>query len=289
MSAAPERFELCIDDSGYPEQLRNCERPPRRLYGIGDPATLTAGIAIVGARRATPYGLRAATLFAGWAASTGIVVVSGGAVGCDQAAHRAALQNGGATVAVLGCGADVVYPRGSSCLLDSIARHGAVVSELPWGTPPQRFTFVERNRIIAGLSKVVLVVEASLPSGTFSTADFALNSGRGVCAVPGPIFAPECRGSNRLIAQGATPIADVSELARELQLAFSEQQLSDPDTWTWQGADSPVARALRTCPQRPDDLARDLGEDVVSVAREIGRLENRGLVVRYRDGKYGWK
>ena len=200
----PTRFELRLGHSDYPEQLAYTPDPPRTIYGLGDPCALRPGLGVVGARKATPYGLQAAAHLAGWAARAGYVVVSGGAIGCDQAAHRAALDAGGITVAVMAGGADITYPRGAAELLRLVAANGAVVSEHPWGTQPLRWTFRTRNRIIAGLSAALLVVEAALGSGTFSTADYALAAGRDVLAVPGSIFSPECAGANRLIRQGAT-------------------------------------------------------------------------------------
>ncbi len=214
----PRLHEIRLGSDEYPEQLANITDPPETLYCVGDTALLAPGLAVIGSRKATPYGLGAARLFAGWAAARNITVCSGAAIGCDQEAHRAALAAKGHTVAVLACGADEDYPRGAAELLDAIRRDGLVVSEQPWGTRPQRWMFAIRNRIIAGLSSAVLVVEARLPSGTFSTADYALAYGRDVLAVPGSIFAPECQGSNRLIRQGAPPITDVSELASELHL-----------------------------------------------------------------------
>lgn len=283
-----ERFELDLEDTGYPRQLRELADPPARLYGIGDPAALKEGVAVIGSRKATPYGIKAATLMAGWAARAGYSVISGGAVGCDQAAHRAALSAHGTTVAVLGCGADVTYPRGAAALLAAVAERGAVVSEAPWGTPPVRWAFARRNRIIAGLSRTLLVVEASLPSGTFGTADHALDAGRSVLVVPGSIFAPECLGSNRLIRQGATPVTDISELAAELRCALGEPSVSveDPPAGAPLMNDA-LLSAVRADPQRPDDLARALGLDIVTVVRRLADLEGAELVARYPDGRYG--
>lgn len=281
------RFVLDIDDPRYPAHLRLTPEPPRVLYGIGDPTCLVPGIAVIGARKATPYGRSSAALFAGWAAQAGYLVVSGGAIGCDQAAHFAARDAGAPTVAVLGCGADVDYPSNATALLADLRETGAVVSELPWGAPPQRWAFRRRNRIIAGLSAGVLVVEAALPSGTFSTADYALDAGREVLAVPGSIFAPECAGSNRLIRQGAVPITDASEFALELERLLGRPR-STP------GAESPlvkgrddIAAALVASPMRPDDVARAFGLDIVAVARRLGALEARGVIARYPDGRYG--
>ena len=241
---------------------------------------------MIGARKATPYGLKCAELFAGWAAAAGYVVISGAAVGCDSAAHQAALDAGGRTVAVLGCGADVVYPRGAAPLLARIAKAGAVISELEWGHPPAKWTFRARNRIIAGLASALLVVEAGLGSGTFITADYALDAGRTVMVVPGSIFAPECAGSNRLLSQGATPVSDVSELKACIEGALGPPARDVLEARGTVGHD-PVLSALRTNPARPDDVARDLGLDIVEVARRIGALEGEGAVTKFRDGRYG--
>ncbi len=275
-----ERFVLALGSPEYPEQLAETPDPPRMLYGIGDPGALVPGLAVVGARRATPYGLRATRLLAGWAASRGVTVISGAAIGCDSEAHRSALDAPGATVAVLGCGPDVDYPRRSAALLETIRSRFAVVSECPFGQQPLRFAFARRNRIIAGLSSAVLVVEAGLPSGTFSTADAALEAGRDVMAVPGSIFSPESRGSNRLIRQGAAVVNDVADLASSLGLQGVGAKVGT------QGGDA-VVRALRADPMRPDDLARALGIDIVAAARTLGSLEAHGLIARYPDGRYG--
>lgn len=281
------RFELRLDEDAYPDQLRATPDPPRVIYGRGDPGALTAGVAVIGARRATPYGTSIARTFSGWAAKAGVTVASGGAYGCDQAAHAAALDAGGVTVAVMGCGADVVYPRSAGDLFKRIvAEGGAVIAEQPWGTTPQPWMFRRRNRIIAGLAHAVIVVEAGLPSGTFSTADEALAAGRTVLAVPGSILSPYSAGSNRLIRQGATPVTDVSDLRDELAalMALGANVTVRPGSPV-PDAD-PVLAAVRADPARPDDLARRLGTDVVAVARAIGRLEGLGLVARHYDGTY---
>jgi DNA processing protein len=284
------RFELRLGDIGYPEQLAQAPEAPEVLYGVGNPEHLCPGLGVVGARKATPYGLQAGRLFAGWAARAGYTIISGGAAGCDQAAHRAALEADRPTVAVLGCAADLVYPSDAGELLAAIAETGAVVSEHPWGTPPQRWMFRTRNRIIAGLAGGLLVLEAGLPSGTFSTADYALAAGRDVLVVPGSIFAPECRGSNRLIHQGATPISDISELAEALAGVLPPPLTLDSSARPLGPAaeqDDAVLAALRTHHWRPDDLARELDLDIVTMARRIGALEMRGLVIKFTDGRYG--
>lgn len=282
-----ERHELKLGDALYPRLLAESPDPPATLYVIGDVTALEPGLSVVGARRATPYGLQAADIFAGWSARAGYVVVSGGAVGCDQAAHRAALDAGGRTVAVMAGGADVVYPRSAQRLHDRIRESGCVVSEHPWGTEPKRWSFRTRNRIIAWLSQVLLVVEAALPSGTFSTADYMVDAGREVAAVPGSIFSAESRGPNRLLAQGAIPISDVSELALVLESALGPRKLVPAGEGLTDTDADPVLRAVRASAARPDDLARDLGLDILEVARKLGHLEIAGLAVRYQDGRYG--
>ncbi|NTW27886.1 MAG: DNA-protecting protein DprA [Coriobacteriia bacterium] len=284
------RFELRLGEEGYPSSLQGTPNAPLVLRGLGNPDVLNRPcVAIVGARKATPYGLRAASEFGRWAAQAGYTVISGAAMGCDQAAHRAALDALGVTVAVLGCGADVVYPRAVGPLLTEIVARGAVVSEFDWSYPPSKWTFRARNRIIAGLSGALLVTEAGLPSGTFSTADFALACGRDVMAVPGSIYAPECRGANRLIRQGATPVTDVSEFAEAIGYATFTAPPAEGIGTRHAGTEErdEVLAALLASPTRPDDLARDLQLDIVTVARRIGRLQAEGHVGKYPDGRYG--
>lgn len=277
------------DDEAYPELLRQSPDPPSRIYGRGDPNALGEGIAIIGARKATPYGRGLARTLALWSARAGYRVISGAALGCDAEAHLAALDAGGTTIAVMGCGADVAYPRSAADLLNRIAGSGgAVISEYPWQTQPLPWMFRRRNRIIAGLAQAVLVVEAGLPSGTFTTADEALCAGRSVLAVPGSVLSPTSRGANRLIRQGATPVTDVSDLRDELAALLGPARmdsLAAPEGGGVSGDD--LLDALAADPMRPDDAARALGIDVVSVARRLGRLELEGRITRYADGRYG--
>ena len=203
------RYEIGCDDELYPQQLTRIPRPPGKLYLIGDVRALEPGLAIVGARKATPYGAGCARRFARIAAEKGVVVISGGARGCDSEAHKAALEVGGRTIAFLGGGCDEIYPAEHRGLFQRIIdTGGAVVSEYDWTMPPLPFQFRERNRLIAGLADAVLIVEAGLPSGTFSTADEALDAGREVLVVPGSITSALSRGANQLLLQGASPVID---------------------------------------------------------------------------------
>jgi len=287
-----QRFELRPGSDLYPAQLRDGVRPPRVLRGIGDPGSLVPGLAIIGSRKATPYGLACARLFAGYAAEMGVTVISGAAMGCDLAAQTAALDAGGRSVAVLGCGADVDYPRRAS---DTLARlrngAGAVVSELEWGVPPLPGHFPARNRIIAGLAAAVLVVEAALPSGTFSTADSALDTGRDVLSVPGSILYPGCAGSNRLIRQGADPITCVEDLEDALAHAGLLDRRWPGERgdvgWPSSDTDDPLLQALRAHPMHADEASETLGIPPAQVLAALARLENSRFIARYADGRYG--
>jgi DNA processing protein len=287
-----DRFELRRGGPGYPPLLEQVQRPPRTLYGMGDPAALVPGLAIIGARQATPYGLTCARLFAAWASGAGVTVVSGAAIGCDLAAQTAALDAGGHSVAVLGCGADVDYPRRAAATLDRLRNGGgAVISELDWGTAPRPGQFPARNRIIAGLAVSVLVVEAALPSGTFSTADAALDCGRDVLAVPGSILYSGSAGSNRLIRQGADPITCVEDLRDALAQAGLLEESGGPArggrTPLIEESDDLLLRALSAHPMYPDAAAEALGLRPDEVLIRLGLLEGLGLVARHYDGRYG--
>lgn len=286
-------WELRCGSPRYPDCLEASPRPPEILYGFGDTTLLTPGLGIVGARRATPYGLSLAREFAAWAAAEGVTVVSGAALGCDRAAQAAAIEAGGRTVAVLGCGADLDYPSSSRELLETLRREHAVVSEIPWKERATVHTFPARNRIIAALSRAVLIVEAALGSGTFSTADHALQAGREVLVVPGSVYSDTSRGCNRLLFQGATPIADVYDLAHALAacgLCASPRrdgQAANADLSRLDAVSQRIARALLADPMHPDDAARALELSVVTLMRALGYLESEFVVARYPDGRYG--
>lgn len=220
-------------------------------------------------------------------------MISGAAVGCDQAAHRAAIDSRGCTVAVMGCGADVAYPRAAGPLLERIlARGGAIVSEQAWGVQPRPWMFRRRNRIIAGLAAAVLVVESRIPSGTFSTADEALAAGRTVLAVPGCILSPYAQGPNSLIRQGAVPITSPEDLLDELGSLIGPPAgalaplASDPEASAACQADGRIVDAVRALPATIDELCASLGLDPVEVARTLSGLEIEGVLERAVDGRY---
>lgn len=203
---------LLLHDADYPAALLDLGDPPPFLFAIGNLAVLQRRVvAIVGTRRASPYGERVTTAIAGTVAAAGACVVSGMARGIDAAAHRAALARGGATVAVLGTGVDVPYPVGHRSLHRTIGERGLVLSEFPCGAPPAPASFPRRNRIIAALARLTIVVEAGQRSGAGVTAGLALNLGRDVAAVPGPIDAPQSAQTNELIRNGAHPILSAND------------------------------------------------------------------------------
>lgn len=204
---------LPYDSPYYPPELAQLCYPPAGVFAQATEDALARlrrlpRVTIVGTRRATPYGLRATEAFASAFASAGVAVVSGMALGIDGRAHQAALDAGGLTVAVLGCGADVVYPQRHRGLYGRIIREGVVMSELPPGTPPARWTFPHRNRLLAALGDAVLVTEGSRTSGAMQTAGWALELGRPVFAVPGPITIDGHEGCNQLLYDGAGPALD---------------------------------------------------------------------------------
>jgi len=204
---------VTLADEEYPEDLGAVPDPPPALFVKGDLAGALAGpaVALVGSRRATASGLEVARRVSRGLAERGVCVVSGLALGVDAAAHEGALEAGGPTIGVLGCGIDVVYPRGNGRLYGEVESAGAVVSEYGPEEAPLPWRFPARNRIVAGLAGHVVVVEAAEKSGALITARHASEGGREVWAVPGPLLAPECRGSNRLLADGAGVLWDAEE------------------------------------------------------------------------------
>jgi len=192
-----------VVSSAYPERLKQILRPPAVLYVKGTLPDCRYSIGMAGSRMADAYGKKAAACFGRALAEAGVIVVSGGAKGIDTASHEGALQGGGKTVAVLGCSPDVVYPPENRKLFEKIEANGALVSEYPPGTQPDRFRFPERNRIISGICQGVVLVQAAKRSGALITAEFAMDEGREVFCVPGNIFTDKSAGPHRLIKAGA--------------------------------------------------------------------------------------
>ena len=216
--------EICIESNDYPEQLRNIYEPPLKLYVLGKKEILKQmGIAIVGTRNATEYGKKAALEFSRSLSENGFNIISGLALGIDTQAHLGTLQLDciGKTIAVLGSGLDEIYPKQNIKLAQQIIKSGGcLITEYPLGTKPEKLNFPKRNRIISGLAKGVLVVEASQKSGALITADFALEQGRDVFSIPGDIFNFNAVGSNNLIKQGAKLVTKYEEILEEIKGEF---------------------------------------------------------------------
>lgn len=199
--------------ANYPYKLAEISDPPAKLYYRGKlPDKQATTIAIIGTRKPTAYGIAVTQQLAHGLASRGAIIISGLALGIDSIAHKACLDGGGITAAVLPAGVDKPYPRTHTTLADRIIDSGGcLISEYPVHTEPRKHHFLARNRLVSGLSDAVIVTEASQRSGTMSTVAHALSQGKDVYAVPGPITSPQSRGCNQLIAQGATPIVDVND------------------------------------------------------------------------------
>ncbi|MEK6531295.1 MAG: DNA-processing protein DprA [Deltaproteobacteria bacterium] len=220
---------ITFDSDEYPLLLREAPDPPSVLYAKGLKFDNERPcVSVVGTRHPTPYGIKLSGAIAGGIALAGVIVASGMAMGCDAAAHTGALDAGGFTVAVLGTGVDVIYPRECRRIYEEVSVKGLVLSEFPMSTPPQPYNFPKRNRIISGLSLGVVVVEAPLRSGALMTARLALEAGRDVLAVPGPAMSHKSAGTNRLIKEGAPLVESAKDvldaLAIECRLNEAEDQ-----------------------------------------------------------------
>lgn len=289
-AAATASVPIPWPDPAYPASLRQIVDAPAVLWVSGDPAALgTTAVAVVGSRAASPYGIEVAERLGDELARAGITVLSGLARGCDAAAHRGALAGGGVTVAVLGCGPDVVYPAEHRDLADRVRAAGALVSELPPGTAPLAAHFPQRNRIISGLARVTVVVEAGEGSGALITAGTALDQGREVMAVPGPITSPQSVGANRLIRDGAAPLLEARDLLDHYPDAAPPRGARPygacralPDSLA--PADRAVAELLGAEPVGLDDLIARSGQSPGALLAALCGLEIAG-VVEQRPGR----
>ena len=272
---------LTWQDPDYPALLGAIPDPPPVLYVRGRLAPEDGGaVAMVGTRRATVYGRDVAERLARDLAQHGITIVSGLAKGIDTHAHRGALAGGGRTIAVLGHGLDTVYPPENRRIAADIVEHGALVSDYPVGTGPLAENFPPRNRIISGLAAGVIVVEADHRSGALITSKFALEQGRDVFAVPGPVNAPSSRGCNRLIQDGARLITGAEDVLLELNPHLVAQPAFPAPTQLTLEAEHPLVAALREIgqPAHVDQLARSLGLPIAEVTGGLALLELSGQV-----------
>lgn len=289
------------DDELYPALLRHIPNPPLFLFSKGTyRSEYAAAIAIVGTRNASTRGLGFAEKLANDLARYGVTVVSGLAVGIDSAAHRGALKAGGKTIAVMGSGLDIPYPRVNQDMIDQIAKSGVVFSEYPLGTPPEKWRFPLRNRIVSGLSAGVVVVEAGIKSGALITARLALEQGRDIFAVPGPVSDWQAAGTNKLLKEGAKLVETAKDILDEYPAWFKElsrlslqksSQIS-PSSLTpdgdieYEGDDEmKILQNLTTEPQHIDKICDKTGLSCSTVLSLLTMLELKGKV-RQLPGKY---
>jgi len=273
---------ISFQDPLYPPNLKMIFNPPSLLYVRGKLKEEDVdALAIVGTRRATTYGKLVARRLAHELGREGITIVSGMARGIDTMAHQGALEVGARTIAVLGCGIDIVYPPENRKLMEEIIERGAVISEFPLGSLPDAPNFPQRNRIISGLSKGVLVVEAPLRSGALITADFALEQGREVFAVPGQINSPNSQGVNRLIKEGAKLVESAEDILEEFNFSYPrklKRENADNETLSLSPEEKKVFNLLKDTPVHIDFIIEASGLAASKVAEVLMRLEIRGLI-----------
>jgi DNA processing protein len=280
---------IAITDTRYPPLLKGIHDPPPLLYVRGDPALLSqAQLAMVGSRKASPAGLRAAGEFAGLATRAGLHITSGLALGIDAASHQGALAVGGSSVAVVATGIDRVYPARHRSLAQALEEGGCLVSEFPLGLPPVRSNFPRRNRIVSGLSLGVLVVEAALPSGSLITARTALDQGREVFTLPWSIYHAGGAGCLYLIRDGAKMVAAIEDILEELGPMYALQQdLLQPEAPAPAPAEPELSGSEQTMLQlvgyervTADELSQLSALPVARVMAELSSLELLGVIAR---------
>jgi DNA processing protein len=280
--AQPGNSLMTLADDDYPRALLEIADPPAMLYCKGQRALLNQpGLGIVGSRSATPQGVRDAEAFAHALSDAGLTIVSGLALGIDAAAHRGGLAGAASSVAVIGTGLDRIYPARNKALAHQLAEGGIIVSEFPLGTPPLPGHFPRRNRLISGLARGILVVEAAPDSGSLITARVATEQGREVFAIPGSIHSPLARGCHALIKQGAKLVESAADILDEL----AWQQRLAPPTLP-ENLSDPLLAALDGAPATLDTLAQRTGLTLEALSAKLLALELDGRIASLPGGRY---
>lgn len=264
----------------YPSRLKRISAPPYAIYVKGAlPEEERLSVAIVGARMCTPYGEQMALEYGETLAAAGIQIISGMARGIDGAGQRGALNAGGTTYAVLGCGADICYPRENFGLYTDIQKKGGILSELPPKTEPRPYFFPARNRLISALADLVLIIEAKEKSGSLITADFALEQGKDVYALPGPVTSPQSQGCHRLIAQGAGILLNPQELLSEMGVSHIKiRQIANKPKKMLESTENILYSCLGFTPKGVGQLSEETGFSSRKVLEELVTLELQGEV-----------
>ncbi len=270
---------LTWEDESYPSRLKEIDQPPPVLYIRGEylPEDLFA-VAVVGTRRVTPYGRQITEDVSAFLSGAGMTVVSGLARGVDAVAHTAALKAGGRTLAVLGSGVDRIYPPEHRALAEQIMERGAIISDYAPGTPPEASNFPPRNRIISGLSLAVVVIEAGETSGALITAEFAAEQGREVFAVPGSILAPQSKGTNKLVQQGAQPLLGPSDLMQALNLTRMGEQKAARKSLPADETEARLLGVLGNEPMHVDEIRHQAELPIEKVSATLALMELKGMV-----------
>ena len=270
---------LTLFDEDYPRLLREIDQSPPVLYVRGAliPADEFA-VAMVGTRRVSPYGQQITRDTSLYLAGNGLTIVSGLARGVDGLAHQHALKAGGRTIAVLGSGVDVIYPPEHRKLAEAILENGAIVSDYPLGTQPEGINFPPRNRIISGLSLATIVVEAGERSGALITADFALEQGREVFAVPGNVLSPASRGTNRLIQKGAYAMISPQDVLDVLDLSQVEAIKTARQVLPADATEVKILKVIGFEPLHVDEVCNQCGLPVEKVSAALTMMELKGMV-----------
>jgi DNA processing protein len=278
----PGNSLMTLADADYPKTLLEIADPPAVLYCKGRRSLLSQScLGVVGSRNATPQGVRDAEAFAQALSDAGLTIVSGLALGIDAAAHRGGLAGAGSSVAIIGTGLDRIYPARNKALAHRLAENGLIVSEFALGTPPLPGHFPRRNRLISGLSRGVLVVEAAPNSGSLITARVATEQGREVFAIPGSIHSPLSRGCHALIKQGAKLVESAADILDELAW---QQRLTPPVLR--EAPSDPVLDALDGAPTTPDTLAQRTGLTLDALSAKLLTLELDGRIASLPGGRY---
>jgi DNA processing protein len=281
----PSHHVITMGDSEYPKALREIAAAPFILYAKGRVELLNQpAVAIVGSRNASPPGLHDADAFAFALSQAGLTIVSGLALGIDAAAHRGGLRGRSSSIAVMGTGADDIYPRRNRALAEELATAGLLVSEFPLRTPPAKENFPRRNRLISGLARGVLVVEAATESGSLITARYALEQNRDVFAIPGSIHSPLSKGCHRLIKDGAKLVESAADILDDLGFDAAGAQAEMPSRLDT--ARDPLLSAMGYSPVSIDELAERTGAAAGPLAARLALLEIEGAVCALAGGLF---
>jgi len=289
---------ITFNQESYPENLKNIEHPPPVLYLKGDVIDDDVyAVAVVGTRRKTSYGERIARTLGEFLAANTITVVSGMARGIDTIAHQSSIRSGGRTLAVLGCGVDVTYPPENKKLSAEIIQNGALVSEYYPGTIPDAKNFPPRNRLIAGLSRIVIVVEAGEKSGALITARFGVEQSKDVFAVPGSIYAPRSMGTNQLIHKGAIPLIDFHDILLALNMKQTAEFRYVQKVLPESDLEKKIIDVLQDEAVQIDEIQASVGASAETVSSTLVMMELKGMIkqienMRYQtiaDGQIQWE